>query len=69
MSFAWFSWTAFLEVRPEAEGDSVIYINRRLDYLDQSNFSRYVKIGLESVMVRYSDDSAVNDDLMLRKVP
>ena len=57
------------EVRLQAEGDSVIYVNRRLDYLDQSNFLRYVKIGLESDVMRYSHDTAVYDDLMLRKVP
>ena len=34
------------ELRLEAEGDSVVYVNRTLDDVAQSTFLRYVKIGL-----------------------
>ena len=57
------------ELRLEAEGESVVYVNRTLDDVDQSTFLRFVKIGLDGDMVRYAHDIARYNDLMLRKVP
>jgi hypothetical protein len=57
------------ELRLEAEGDSVVYINRTLDDIDQGTFLRFVKIGPDGDMVRYAHDTARYNDLMLRKVP
>ena len=57
------------ELRLEAEGDSVVYVNRTLDDVAQSTFLRYVKIGLDGDMVRYAHDTGRYDDFMLRKVP
>ena len=57
------------ELRLEAEGDSVVYVNRTLDDIDQGTFLRFVKIGLDGDMARYAHDTARYCDLMLRKVP
>ena len=57
------------ELRLEAEGDSVVYVNRTLDDVGQSTFLRFVKIGLDGDMARYAHDTARYNDLMLRKVP
>ena len=57
------------ELRLEAEGDSVVYVNRTLDDIDQGTFLRFVKIGPDGDMVRYAHDTARYNDLMLRKVP
>ena len=57
------------ELRLEAEGNSVVYVNRTLDDIAQSTFLRFVKIGLDGDMVRYAHDTARYNDLMLRKVP
>ena len=57
------------ELRLEAEGDSVVYVNRTLDDIDQGTFLRFVKIGLDGDMARYAHDIGRYNDLMLRKVP
>jgi len=57
------------ELRLGAEGDSVVYVNRTLDDVDQSTFLRFVKIGQDGDMARYAHDAARYKDLMLRKVP
>jgi hypothetical protein len=57
------------ELRLEAEGDSVVYVNRTLEDVDQSTILRFVKIGLDGDMARYAHDTGRYNDLMLRKVP
>ena len=57
------------ELRLEAEGDSVVYVNPTLDDVRQSTLLRFVKIGLDGGMARYAHDTARYKDLILRKVP